>query len=207
MTTTLNDLQQKLCVPKHVHQQRMVMNVALNPCSITTIPQLAKEELWHYRLGHAPLHVLINSGCISKHDAKTGRVCVVCPMAKFTRLPYNLSSSHAVEIFHLIHVDIWGVYKVETRGTHRFQESIFPHHLHPSSIPNNLPVSPQNNPTTFIQPHPADDSSALDTNTHPAEPDPAPVHLLLLHPLYQLPLLYLLSLSDDSHDLINPLSG
>lgn len=120
MERTLNDLKERLCAAQQTSQSRLVMNAALYPCSITDIQKLGKAELWNYRMGHGPVHTVINSGCITKTDTKEGRVCVVCPMAKFTKLLYHLSTSHAAEIFHLIHVDIWGEYRVETRGKHRY---------------------------------------------------------------------------------------
>ncbi|GJV60549.1 cysteine-rich receptor-like protein kinase 8 [Tanacetum coccineum] len=46
--------------------------------------------------------------------------CLSCLMAKFTKLPYALSDSHDVNIFDLIHIDIWGPYKVPTNGKFRY---------------------------------------------------------------------------------------
>lgn len=106
MIETLSALRSKLHNVKNLHQKRLVMNATVNPCSITNINQLGKAELWHYRMGHAPLHTLINIGCITKGDTKEQRLCVVCPMAKFIKLPYSLSDSYATENFQLIHMDI-----------------------------------------------------------------------------------------------------
>lgn len=41
-------------------------------------------------------------------------------MAKFSKLPFQLSDSHALSSFYLIHLDIWGPYKVPTKGNHRY---------------------------------------------------------------------------------------
>lgn len=41
-------------------------------------------------------------------------------MAKFTKLPYAFSDSHVSECFHLIHIDIWGPYKVSINGNFRY---------------------------------------------------------------------------------------
>ncbi|GKD52855.1 retrovirus-related pol polyprotein from transposon TNT 1-94, partial [Tanacetum coccineum] len=46
--------------------------------------------LWHHRLGH------------------------------FTKLPYSLSDSHSTCIFELVHIDIWGPYKVPTNRKFRY---------------------------------------------------------------------------------------
>ncbi|GKE39445.1 cysteine-rich receptor-like protein kinase 8, partial [Tanacetum coccineum] len=70
--------------------------------------------LWHHRLGHVSdsklkhiLPVSVSKECLGQ--------CLSCPMAKFTKLPYALSDSHSVNIFELIHIDIWGPYKFETQ--------------------------------------------------------------------------------------------
>lgn len=78
-------------------------------------------NIWHQRLGHASIskmqHIEQVKHCLyqQKHQ-----VCITCPMAKMTRLTFPISSSHASEIFHLVHTDIWGPYKVNTRGKFRF---------------------------------------------------------------------------------------
>ena len=41
-------------------------------------------------------------------------------MAKFAKLPYQVSESHRTVIFELIHIDIWGPYKVPTNGKFRY---------------------------------------------------------------------------------------
>ena len=64
-------------------------------------------SLWHNRLGHAPLSVLQHISAIKPHIHPTTQICLTCPMAKFTKLPYNLSTSHASQCFDLIHMDIW----------------------------------------------------------------------------------------------------
>ena len=65
------------------------------------------------RLGHAPLSKLKHVAVvpIPNYDKE---VCLTCPMAKFARLPYALSDSHAAEPFELVHIDIWGAYRVAT---------------------------------------------------------------------------------------------
>lgn len=77
-------------------------------------------ELWHYRLGHAPVAKLKHIPDISPFTNENPRVCVTCPMSKFPRLPFSLSQSRAAEPFDLVHMDIWGPYKVCTKGKYRF---------------------------------------------------------------------------------------
>ncbi|GJR80268.1 retrovirus-related pol polyprotein from transposon TNT 1-94 [Tanacetum coccineum] len=87
--------------------------------AITTCNQ--SYSLWHLRLGHISDSKLKHVSGISNSNDKTNIVsCLSCPMAKFTKLPYNLSESHALDIFELIHIDIWGPYKVETNGSKKY---------------------------------------------------------------------------------------
>ncbi|GJV02856.1 retrovirus-related pol polyprotein from transposon TNT 1-94 [Tanacetum coccineum] len=80
--------------------------------SVVNKDVLNSYALWHHRLGHVPdsklkhikeLHVSVSKECLGP--------CLSCPMDKFTKLPYDLSDSHSVNIFDLIHIDIWGPYK------------------------------------------------------------------------------------------------
>lgn len=41
-------------------------------------------------------------------------------MAKFTKLAFQLSESHAATAFELLHIDTWGPYKVCSRGKYRY---------------------------------------------------------------------------------------
>lgn len=41
-------------------------------------------------------------------------------MAKFSKLPHTLSTSHALKCFDLIHMDIWRPYKVPCQNKYRF---------------------------------------------------------------------------------------
>lgn len=55
-----------------------------------------------------------------KDISDTAQVCVTCPFAKFPKLSYDLSSSHAATVFELVHLDTWGPYKVPTREKHKY---------------------------------------------------------------------------------------
>lgn len=73
-------------------------------------------DKWHLRLGHASSARLKLIPCVKPFVQQQSKICVTCPMSKFTRLPFPLSDSHAKTPFDLIHIDIWGPYKVCTRG-------------------------------------------------------------------------------------------
>lgn len=77
-------------------------------------------ELWHHRLGHMPIANMQHIPELKHLPQRSTKVCITCPLAKFTKLPFSLSNSHADKIFDLVHVDIWGPYKVCTKGKFRY---------------------------------------------------------------------------------------
>lgn len=62
------------------------------------------QILWHNRLGHPSIKVLQHM-FIDKH---------------FSDVPFPLSISRAQVVFDLIHLDVWGPYKVPTHNGYRF---------------------------------------------------------------------------------------
>ncbi|KAL4311038.1 hypothetical protein GQ457_01G026440 [Hibiscus cannabinus] len=91
---------------------------------------LNKITLWHARLGHVPCSqisrlslfndVSINNDCLQS--------CTICPLARQTRLPFPSSSTCSAVPFSLIHIDLWGPYRVSTHGGHRFFLTIVDDH-------------------------------------------------------------------------------
>ncbi|GKC59778.1 retrovirus-related pol polyprotein from transposon TNT 1-94, partial [Tanacetum coccineum] len=72
-------------------------------------------------LGHISDSKLQHVTCVPNSTLKSNTIsCFSRPMAKFTKLPYELSDSYASEIFDLIHIDIWGPYKVVTNGKYKY---------------------------------------------------------------------------------------
>ncbi|KAL2249557.1 UNVERIFIED_CONTAM: Retrovirus-related Pol polyprotein from transposon RE2 [Sesamum indicum] len=67
-------------------------------------------DLWHRRLGHTSVDVLKHIPSINKNKSVLS-LCDICPMAKMHRLPFSSSDTHAVDIFDLVHMDVWGPYK------------------------------------------------------------------------------------------------
>ena len=67
-------------------------------------------SLWHRRLGHVPFARLSQvSGIKATQDKNDMDVCIACPLAKHTHLPFLASNKIRQEPFELIHVDIWGL--------------------------------------------------------------------------------------------------
>ncbi|GJS64962.1 ribonuclease H-like domain-containing protein [Tanacetum coccineum] len=74
------------------------------------------QSLWHSRLGHPTdqvLSVLKNDLSISKDTSVHG--CEVCHKAKQTRKPFPLSDHKSKTLGELVHLDLWGSYRVPCR--------------------------------------------------------------------------------------------
>ncbi|KAG8495219.1 hypothetical protein CXB51_012817 [Gossypium anomalum] len=97
---------------------KSALTLGKNSFSTTTDSSL----LWHSRLGHAsisrlnkmPLHPCNFSNSTSIQN------CPVCPLAKQNRLPFPLSNTRAETTFSLLHLDLWGPYRVSTHSGHRY---------------------------------------------------------------------------------------
>ena len=64
------------------------------------------SSLWHMCLGHPSLFRLKLASLLSSKNISYDYNCVVCPMAKQTRLPFPLSSISTHAPFDLLHCDI-----------------------------------------------------------------------------------------------------
>ncbi|GJT20107.1 ribonuclease H-like domain-containing protein [Tanacetum coccineum] len=76
---------------------------------------------WHYRLGHPAdpvLNVLKDSLNIDKKDNTV--CCEICQRAKQTREPFPLSDHKSKSLGDLVHLDLWGPYKVTSSEGFRF---------------------------------------------------------------------------------------
>ncbi|GJR79268.1 ribonuclease H-like domain-containing protein [Tanacetum coccineum] len=72
--------------------------------------------LWHNRLGHSDdqvLSVLKNDLSISKNSFVP--MCEVCHRAKQTRKSYPVSNHKSKSLGELVHLDLWGSYRVPSR--------------------------------------------------------------------------------------------
>ncbi|GJS34173.1 retrovirus-related pol polyprotein from transposon TNT 1-94 [Tanacetum coccineum] len=110
MVTAMEDCSLFSIFSTSVNENKHATSVFSNSCT-----------LWHPRLGHFSNSNLKHVPCdsLSKLNANFD-VCLSCHMAKFTKLSYSYGKSHAVEPFNLIHIDIWGTYKVHTNGKFKY---------------------------------------------------------------------------------------
>lgn len=79
------------------------------------------SHLWHMRLGHpSPSRLRLASPLLPSKTTSFDNNCSVCPMAKQTRLPFQLSLISTKAAFDLLHCDIWGPHKIPTHSGARF---------------------------------------------------------------------------------------
>ena len=99
---------------------------AVNTVELAIPSQIKHEQhvnhttLWHMRLGHAPMNKLSCIGGLKGFDNKKTETCIVCPLAKFTKVPFSLSTSRAQMAFEMIYIDTWGPYRVNSKNHQRY---------------------------------------------------------------------------------------
>lgn len=77
-------------------------------------------SIWLHRLGHTPGAKLQLIPKLRDQLKDQKLICVTCPTAKLTKLPFEKSESRAATKFELVHIDTWGPYKVCTREKYRY---------------------------------------------------------------------------------------
>ncbi|KAK9749069.1 hypothetical protein RND81_02G100300 [Saponaria officinalis] len=107
------------CKSKANYEPSKKMRISCNQNSLMNTKVFDKSSLWHYRLGHAPLSKLKSLTTLDIHS-HGNEICLTCPMAKLTKTPFPNSQTIAARPFDLIHIDIWGPYKVAYKGKFRY---------------------------------------------------------------------------------------
>lgn len=78
-------------------------------------------EIWHKRLGHAPIQILEQISTLNgKNVCHDIRNCTVCLLARQTRMYFPSSSNKSDKPFFNIHGDIWRPYKIISHNGCRF---------------------------------------------------------------------------------------
>lgn len=88
-------------------------------CS-TAVCHISKY-IWHNRLGHPAeqvLNVLKNKLDLDKNTHIS--LCEVCHKAKQTREPFPLSNHKSKYLGDLVHLDLWGPYRVQSREGYKY---------------------------------------------------------------------------------------
>ena len=95
----------------------LVVNQQEFSCNASSVP----GNIWHVRLGHLPFTKLQQLGLITEHsDITLIKQCLVCSKARHHRLPFPHSKIYSTHSFDLIHVALWGPYKVQTYNGFRY---------------------------------------------------------------------------------------
>ncbi|KAI3753423.1 hypothetical protein L2E82_25475 [Cichorium intybus] len=93
--------------------------VSCNNSSSLSVCYVSKMT-WHHRLGHPSDQVL----GVLKHKLSLGSdrlsLCEVCHRAKQTREPFPLSTHKSSSLGDLVHLDVWGPYRVSTRDGFKY---------------------------------------------------------------------------------------
>lgn len=82
-----------------------------------------KEDIsiWHLRLGHVPFGKIKHIPALTGLQHSSNLICQVCPMAKQTKSAFTHSCIKTFAPFELIHIDVWGPYKVKSHtGCNQF---------------------------------------------------------------------------------------
>ncbi|XP_074265482.1 uncharacterized protein LOC141587916 [Silene latifolia] len=89
------------------------VNKEISVNSNKTLSQSQDVSLLHARLGHSSLDKMrhVNSEQLKGIKKFT---CDTCVLAKHHILPFPKSTSYANECFKLVHMDVWGLYKIRT---------------------------------------------------------------------------------------------
>nr|GEV36935.1 ribonuclease H-like domain-containing protein [Tanacetum cinerariifolium] len=79
------------------------------------------KQLWYSRLGHPTDHVLsILSGKIGLKYYKHVSPCDIYHKAKQTKEPFPLSNHKSLAVGDLVHLDLWGPYRVVSRDGYKY---------------------------------------------------------------------------------------
>ncbi|KAL8133051.1 hypothetical protein AgCh_008493 [Apium graveolens] len=72
-------------------------------------------RLWHLRLGHVPFTRMKHiSGLSNVKDSTSNFICQICPLARQARNSFSHSEIKSTVPFELVHIDVWGPYKVKS---------------------------------------------------------------------------------------------
>ncbi|KAM0053391.1 putative RNA-directed DNA polymerase [Helianthus debilis subsp. tardiflorus] len=81
---------------------------------------VVKSNLWHSRLGHPSDQVL----AVLKDDLNVNSIehgpCYICHRSKQVRVPFPLSDHKSRELGDLVHLDLWGPYKIPSYEGYKY---------------------------------------------------------------------------------------
>ncbi|XP_039045779.1 uncharacterized protein LOC120185691 [Hibiscus syriacus] len=109
---------------------------ALGSSKCMNLSTINNTKIWHARLGHPSFSSLHKIPYLQsyKFDVDSVHKCSICPLAKQSRLLFPHSISRASTPFDLIHIDLWGPYRISTHSGHRSFLTIVDDHTRVSWI-------------------------------------------------------------------------
>lgn len=118
LTRGPNQAPKSMSFRSHSHSTSVAKSIVLP--SLHSISICESADVWHKRLGHAPIDIIKRHKSLSALSSKDNSHCTVCPLAKHNKLPFPLNTTLSKGVFELLHCDIWGPYKVPTYNGKRF---------------------------------------------------------------------------------------
>ncbi|GJZ81692.1 ribonuclease H-like domain-containing protein, partial [Tanacetum coccineum] len=99
---------------------KIVSNNCISTCFVS-------KTLWHQRLGHHADQVLdaLKTTLNLDSHSTSDHLCDTCNKAKQTKEPFPLSDHKSSKIGELVHLDVWGPYKVISRDGFRLKQTEF----------------------------------------------------------------------------------
>ena len=79
---------------------------------------MSKEVVWLLRLGHALMSKI--KSIIRSNKTSFEEVYLTCPISKFFNLPFTLRHTKTHNTFEIVHMDIWGPYRVPAHKACRY---------------------------------------------------------------------------------------
>ena len=101
-----------------VNNLRLPLVAPVSIAAATTVSSILSLALWHARLGHVSssrVQQLAFRGLLGSVSTKNFDY-VSCQLGKQPALPFNTSESISIDIFNLIHFDVWGPSFVSSIG-------------------------------------------------------------------------------------------
>ena len=101
-----------------VNNLRLPFVAPVSVAAATVVSDIPSLTLWHAQLGHVSssrVQQLASRGLLGSVSIENFD-CISCQLGKQPALPFNTSESISIDIFDLIHSDVWGPSFVSSIG-------------------------------------------------------------------------------------------